>query len=91
MTRVLVLLMLVIATALAVKEKGPTTTATGKNEDLKGLAFFKHFGAKLNRHKVFGDVQLLECDYDHPEKSGFCPPIGYNQPYSDREAAVKEQ
>lgn len=79
-------LMLVVATASAVQEAG--VAANGSVDKVKGLGFFRHFGTNLNRNKVHRD--LLECDYDHPDKSGFCPPVGDSHPFFNNKEVQEE-
>jgi hypothetical protein len=46
---------------------------------VRDLSFFRHFGQTRRNRR-----ELLECDYDHPEKSGHCPPVHRIQPFAEK-------
>lgn len=76
--RVLLTLMFAIASVMAV-EIGSDARNGQVDGSVKGLAFFTRFGSSLARNKVHAGL----CDYDHPEKSNYCPPAGEAQPFPD--------
>jgi hypothetical protein len=50
------------------------------NVEVKTVWFYRHFGARLSRHRIVGTTKDASCDYDDPIKIKYCPPIG-NAPY----------
>ena len=81
--RVLAALMLALVATEAVQERRPAV------ENVKGLGFFKRFGSSLNRNKVH--TGMLDCDFDHPEKQGFCPPVEITRPFPDKKELSEEE
>jgi hypothetical protein len=54
---------------------------------VKGLTFFRHFGQTHRNRREWN----LECDYDHPDKLGHCPPAHHIQPFPEPAVEVQVQ
>jgi len=86
------LLVLVVALGAAMHKEPSASSASNSNNNKasggKTLGFYRHFGSTLNRNKIAG---AMECDYDHPEKAGFCPPMGDDHPFAQKEQPERSQ
>ncbi|CAB9502884.1 expressed unknown protein [Seminavis robusta] len=69
----LFVVLLAVAVSAAIESVQPEEGKASRN-----LGFFRSFSTmnKLNR-------ALLDCDYDHPEKARYCPPVNDIVPFPE--------